>query len=71
MSVLLTESLEIKDSCLYEDVVNLSKMMRIVLWSFLGVRRCAFHQADIAGVKLPFVTYRRRSATHWIRRNSL
>ncbi|OTP67423.1 DUF2970 domain-containing protein [Caballeronia sordidicola] len=38
--------------------MNLLKMMRIVLWSFLGIRRDASHQADIAGVKLsllPFV----------------
>ena len=35
--------------------MNLLKMMRIVLWSFLGVRRGASHQADIAGVKLPLL----------------
>lgn len=35
--------------------MNLLKMMRIVLWSFLGIRRAASHQADIADVKLPLL----------------
>jgi len=29
------------------------KMMRIVLWSFFGVRKSASHQADMAGISLP------------------
>ncbi|MFM0340691.1 DUF2970 domain-containing protein [Paraburkholderia fungorum] len=35
--------------------MNLLKMTRIVLWSFLGVRRSASHQADIANVSLPLL----------------
>jgi hypothetical protein len=38
--------------------MNLLKMMRIVGWSFFGVRKRASHQADIAAVKpslLPLV----------------
>jgi hypothetical protein len=34
------------------------KMLRIVLWSFFGVRKRASHEADFAGVNvsmLPFV----------------
>jgi hypothetical protein len=31
------------------------RMLRIVLWSFFGVRRSASHQADMAAVKLPFL----------------
>lgn len=30
-------------------------MMRMVLWSFFGVRRSASHEADMAGIKLPLV----------------
>lgn len=30
-------------------------MMRMVLWSFFGVRKGAEHQADLASVKLPWV----------------
>ena len=33
----------------------LLKMIRIVLWNFLGIRRGTAHQADIARVRLPFV----------------
>lgn len=32
-------------------------MMRIVLWSFLGIRRGASHQADIAGVSIPALPF--------------
>lgn len=35
--------------------MNLLKMMRIVLWSFFGIRRAASHQADIADIKLPLL----------------
>lgn len=28
------------------------RMLRIVLWSFFGVRRSASHQADMAGVRV-------------------
>ena len=28
------------------------KMLRIVLWSFFGVRKRASHQADMVGIKL-------------------
>ncbi|SAK54255.1 glycerol kinase [Caballeronia temeraria] len=31
------------------------KMMRIVLWSFFGVRKRASHNADFAQVKLPLL----------------
>ncbi|EIF34573.1 Protein of unknown function (DUF2970) [Burkholderia sp. Ch1-1] len=37
--------------------MNLLKMTRIVLWSFLGVRRGASHQADITGVRLPLLPF--------------
>ena len=37
--------------------MNLLKMTRIVLWSFLGVRRGASHQADMAGVSLPLLPF--------------
>jgi hypothetical protein len=37
--------------------MNLLKMTRIVLWSFLGIRRGASHQADIAGVSLPMLPF--------------
>ncbi|WP_109481071.1 DUF2970 domain-containing protein [Paraburkholderia sp. C35] len=30
-------------------------MMRMVLWSFFGVRRGAGHEADLATVKLPLL----------------
>jgi len=30
-------------------------MLRIVLWSFFGVRKSASHQADMAAVKLPLL----------------
>lgn len=43
------------NSTLRGAAVNLLKMIRIVLWSFLGIRRGTAHQADIAGVRLPFV----------------
>jgi hypothetical protein len=32
--------------------MNLPAMIRMVLWSFFGVRRGAAHQADLANVKL-------------------
>ncbi|HEV3425403.1 MAG TPA: DUF2970 domain-containing protein [Paraburkholderia sp.] len=35
--------------------MSLLKMLRIVLWSFFGVRKGAAHQADMAGVKLPLL----------------
>jgi hypothetical protein len=35
--------------------MNLLKMTRIVLWSFLGIRRGASHQADMVGVQLPLL----------------
>lgn len=35
--------------------MNLLKMMRIVLWSFFGVRKRASHNADMATVKLPLL----------------
>jgi hypothetical protein len=35
--------------------MNLLRMIRIVLWSFFGVRRGASHQADIASVSLPLL----------------
>jgi Protein of unknown function (DUF2970) len=38
-----------------ERTMNFLKMMRIVLWSFFGVRKSASHQADMAGVKLPML----------------
>jgi hypothetical protein len=31
------------------------RMMRIVLWSFFGVRKRASHEADIAAVKVPLL----------------
>jgi hypothetical protein len=31
------------------------RMMRIVLWSFFGVRKRASHNADFAQVKLPLL----------------
>ncbi|REG49615.1 hypothetical protein B0G80_6002 [Paraburkholderia sp. BL6669N2] len=37
--------------------MNLLKMTRIVLWSFLGIRRGASHQADMVGVKLPLLPF--------------
>jgi hypothetical protein len=33
----------------------LLRMLRIVLWSFFGVRKSASHQADMAAVKLPLL----------------
>jgi nitrate reductase NapE component len=35
--------------------MNLLKMMRIVLWSFFGVRKSASHEADFASVKVPLL----------------
>jgi hypothetical protein len=35
--------------------MELVRMLRIVLWSFFGVRKSASHQADIASVKLPLL----------------
>jgi hypothetical protein len=31
------------------------RMLRIVLWSFFGVRKSASHQADMATIKLPLL----------------
>jgi hypothetical protein len=31
------------------------RMLRIVLWSFVGVRKSASHQADMAAIKLPLL----------------
>jgi hypothetical protein len=31
------------------------RMLRIVLWSFFGVRKSASHQVDMATVKLPLL----------------
>ena len=33
----------------------LLSMMRMVLWSFFGVRRAAGHEADLATVRLPLL----------------
>jgi len=30
-------------------------MLRVVLWSFFGVRKGASHQADMAAIKLPLL----------------
>lgn len=35
--------------------MNLLKMIRIVMWSFFGVRRGAAHQSDMTGIKLPLL----------------
>jgi Protein of unknown function (DUF2970) len=35
--------------------MGLLNMMRMVLWSFFGVRRGAAHEADLATVKLPLL----------------
>jgi hypothetical protein len=35
--------------------MDLLNMMRMVLWSFFGVRRGAAHEADLASVKLPLL----------------
>ncbi|SAK74561.1 DUF2970 domain-containing protein [Caballeronia ptereochthonis] len=35
--------------------MTLLKMIRIVLWSFFGVRRRASHNADFAQIKLPLL----------------
>ncbi|MFC0693467.1 DUF2970 domain-containing protein [Paraburkholderia humisilvae] len=35
--------------------MSMLRMMRIVLWSFFGVRRGASHDADFASVKLPLL----------------
>jgi hypothetical protein len=37
------------------DAMKLLKMIRIVLWSFFGIRRAKSHQADIADVKMSFL----------------
>jgi Protein of unknown function (DUF2970) len=31
------------------------RILRIVLWSFFGVRESASHQADMAAIKLPML----------------
>jgi nitrate reductase NapE component len=38
-----------------EPLMELLKMMRIVFWSFFGVRKRASHNADFAHVKLPLL----------------
>ncbi len=35
----------------------LVKMLRIVFWSFFGVRKSASHQADMADVPLPLLPF--------------
>ena len=35
--------------------MNYLRMIRIVLWSFFGVRKRASHEADFADVKLPLL----------------
>jgi Protein of unknown function (DUF2970) len=35
--------------------MTLLRMLRIVLWSFLGIRKSTSHQADMAGVKQPLL----------------
>jgi hypothetical protein len=35
--------------------VSFLKMLRIVFWSFFGVRKGTSHQADMASVKLVFL----------------
>jgi hypothetical protein len=37
--------------------MNLLKMIRILPWSALGVRRGVAHQDDIAGAKLPLLPF--------------
>ncbi len=36
--------------------MNLLKMLRMVFWSFFGVRKGASHRADLAAVKLPWLS---------------
>ncbi|KVD72433.1 hypothetical protein WS62_09970 [Burkholderia sp. ABCPW 14] len=36
-------------------LARMLRMLRMVLWSFFGVRKGAEHQADLASVKLPWV----------------
>jgi Protein of unknown function (DUF2970) len=36
-------------------VMAFLRMLRIVLWSFFGVRKSASHQADMAAIKLPLL----------------
>jgi hypothetical protein len=31
------------------------RMVRVVLWSFFGIRKGASHQADMAAIKLPLL----------------
>jgi hypothetical protein len=41
-----------------EKIMELVRMMRVVLWSFFGVRKSASHEADFANMNfswLPFV----------------
>ena len=35
--------------------MNFVKMIRIVLWSFFGVRKGASHEADISTVNIPLL----------------
>lgn len=36
-------------------IMTFLRMVRVVLWSFFGVRRRASHEADFAHVKLPLL----------------
>jgi Protein of unknown function (DUF2970) len=43
---------------LMEEIMEILKLIRVVLWSFFGVRKSASHEADFANVNfvlLPFV----------------
>ena len=45
----------VNPTCTEELFMNLLTMMRIVFWSFFGVRKRASHQADFAAVKVPLL----------------
>ncbi|WP_323120244.1 DUF2970 domain-containing protein [Burkholderia alba] len=36
--------------------MNFLKMLRMVFWSFFGVRKGAAHRADLAAIKLPWLS---------------
>jgi hypothetical protein len=38
-----------------EKIMTFLRMVRVVLWSFFGVRKRASHEADFAHVKLPLL----------------
>jgi hypothetical protein len=40
-----------------EEIMELIRMVRIVLWSFLGVRKSASHEADFANVNFSFLPF--------------